>query len=674
MAKQKRPLDTAKDALEQARKQRKSAKTNLQGAEKSLQSTQQNLSRLQGKERQLQNRQTENAARAESLPHEIQATQQKLEKLQAEQQKLQNQEAQNPGTLAHLIRKLIRKPARLTGNIHTTQQKLEKLQAEQQKLPVQQAEDAAELERLKPQIEEARQTVKAKEDEVEELHGKLNVAKSDVLEKASEVNNEASKEIINQAWKLEVVPDSLKTWVGGASTSYASIPVTNLAYNSVFYYLFGINIFKYSQLQDFVIPKPESLLSLNIFIWIIFIYAVLKYLRSYKSPVLVERLAGVLSSIATSLKETKGKFQFLLPLFLLSFIIVPGVVACKKAKSISDSNKIAHVVTVSELKPVKESVHIGSSSTHAFFLGKNLNKTQAGAIPLSGIVCISDEKDEESYCEPSEQIVQIRNGPDGLDTISLKEEYNLWIKTLLEENVTKKEILHYISQQKPSSIVIVYSSAPDLPPPPQDQPCEDCIPPALTDGMQFYLVHQEPASLEAPRGIEISGINERWLRAFKPAVEACSEPGKPGKPVKLRIDGFASSEPPRHLTSPESKIKANIYNCKVANRRAEKAIDSLIGKNQGYGTSEAECQEERQEERLFSFGTQQGLNFEIEYRPWQTFQTMEKSRPVIDELEGTVIPERTLLNRSVRLTIVDAGGCKPPPSTPPNANEAPRGG
>ncbi len=608
-AHQKPLLETAKGVLDQAQKQRKNAETDLQGAEDGLKETQQKLARLQANEQRLQKQYAAHAAELRDLPHRIHTTQQTLENLQAKQQQRQNQEAQNPGALARLIRTPVRKPARLTRRIQATQQNLENLRDRRQQLQEQQPKDAAELERLKPQIEEGERTVGEQKGEVEKFRGKLNVAESDVIKKSSEVNKEASKEIMGLAWQL--VPRSL---ISGASTGYSSVLATNLAYSQAFYSAFGINIFKYLQFQDFATPRAESLISLNVLVWILLIYIVLRYLSRHKSPLFVEKLAGWLFCIAKLLERPFGKIVFVSSLFIPSFIVIPGAVAKWKAESLLTSNQIVHVVTVREHKLLNDLVHIGSSSTHAFFYDSR-NTANTVALPLSGIVCISDDK---SYCEPNE--------------------------------ATPAPVV----EATPAPVVIVYE------PPPQDQPCEDCIPPALTEGMQFYLVHQERGSLEAPRGIEISGINERWLRAFKPAVEACSEPGKL---AKLRIEGFASSEPPRHLPSSE----ADTYNCKVANRRAEKAIDFLIGKNQEYGTSEAECQEEC----LFSFGKKQGLDFEIEYRPWQTFQTMEKSRPVIDELEGTVIPERALLNRSVRLTIVDAGGCKPPPSTPPNANEAP---
>ncbi len=608
-------LETAKARLQEKQKRRDDATSNLQGAEDLLKEAQQNLAGLQEKEQRLQRQHTERAAELEDIPRRIEATQQTLENLQAKQQQLQNQEALSSGALARLIRKLTRKPARLTRRIEATQQTLENLQAKLQQLPGQHTEDAAELERLKLEIEEAKQTKEDKEGEVKNLRGELDAAESKVLAKALKVREKASEEILELARSL--LPNSPKKLAGGVSVGYVSVLFTNLSYNYVFYDYFGICIFDHSEILYFAAPHLESLIIANVFVWIYFLSRWLKKINSRTTPKEVERGAVYLASKAERLTSTKGTILSLLPLFILSFILVPGIFALGNAESISDSK--VDVVTVRELKPLKEQVYIGSNSTHAFFYDSDNTKTTV-AIPLSGIVCISDKK---SYCEPNEATPpEVKTGP----------------------------------------VVIVYE------PPPKDQPCEDCIPSVLTDGMQFYLVHQEPASLENPArgGLEINEVNAGWFSAFKSALASCSQSGPP---AQVRVYGFASSELPRHLNSPE----ANIYNCKVANRRAEEAIDFLVGDNQKYGTSEEYCkdQEELSQEELEKLyqkkpdtftGKDGELTFKIEYLPWQTFQAMENSRPVIDEPEGRIIPKRALLNRSVRLTIVEAGGCESPTS------------
>lgn len=476
-------LEAANKAFQDAQGERKSAKDDLQKAENSLNKSQQKLENLQADERELQKQQTENAARVENLPHEIQDTKRTLENLQADARQLQRQDAQNSGTLARLISRLTRKPARLTRKIQALQQTVENLQEEQRQLPARQTENAAELERLKPEIEGAERTKEDKGGKVRNLRSALGAAESKVFEQASKVREKASEEIIDRAWKLEVVPDSLKTLVGGASAVYAPIPFTNLSYDYAFYCFFGIKLFKHSQIQDFATPALESLIIVNFVVWISLIYAALKVLASPKISIIVEVIAGRLHSFSNSLKETRGKMMFLLPLFILSFIVVPGAVAWWQAKSISTPHndvrtfyklKPVNVVTVRGLKPVNDLIHIGSSSTHAFFLKresgntshrivipislesahafflkKNPTKVEAMAIPLSGIVCMDDEN---NYCEPDElpaqQEVTHQTILDELANINLKEQDNPWIGELiqaLKETVTENGLRQHIA-------------------------------------------------------------------------------------------------------------------------------------------------------------------------------------------------------------------------------------
>lgn len=92
---------------------------------------------------------------------------------------------------------------------------------------------------------------------------------------------------------------------------------------------------------------------------------------------------------------------------MISFL-VPGAVAYEQAKSILSSNKVVHVVTVRELKPlnalepkpINNPVHIGSNSTHAFFYDSN-DTNNTVAIPLSGIVCIAETTDTTIACQPN---------------------------------------------------------------------------------------------------------------------------------------------------------------------------------------------------------------------------------------------------------------------------------
>ena len=595
-----KPLETLKKDLEKARKKRTTTKDNLRDAKSYLKVARRTLASLRENEiilqtdaQWLQQQQAENTAELESWNSRTQNAQRILALLRVTAARLQDQIRENEAALALLSRR----------------------------------------------VEDTNQTIEEKEEEVEKCRRRLCRRKCVVIYRASKMIEGA----MGQAWKL--VPDSLKTLASGGSTGYASVPITSLSYNSVFYYFFGINTFAYSKIQDFVAPDFNLILMANVLVWIGLISLLLKFITLLKIPVIVEWAARLFYPIV---KFLKGRSRWVLFLASIAIsLLVPGVVAYEKAKSTLSSNKVVHVVTASELKPldarepkpINEPVHIGSNSTHAFFYDSN-DPENTVALQLPGIICISDEN---SYCEPADQE---KSGP-----------------THQQATI----VMVYPSKSSPGPSPPNPDPGPSNPdpgpsppnpdpgPPPNGKPCDDCFLPALADEMQFYLVHQERGALNDPtRGIKISGMNATWLGAFQSAVESCSQPDKV---ARLRIDGFASSESPSFPTQQEK----DLYNCEVANRRAEETIDFLIGNQQDYGRSSNRCERGKD---VYTFGKDHGLNFEIEYRPWQTFKKMEQSRPAIDTFQGTVVPERALLNRSVRIVIEELGDCQPQTSQP----------
>ena len=466
------PLEAANNEFWEARKRRANAKVSLQKAKSDLADAEQTVTTLQAKRHQLQKQEAENPAALERLARQIPNTEQAVATLQADLHQLQNQSAWRPRAL---LARLLRKPARLARQIQVTQQTVATLQAEREQRQKQQAENPAALERLNPEIEEAERKRDEQEEEVKKCQDELKEAKSAVVEKASDVREKASEKIMEQARSSS--PNSPEKLAGGVYVGYVSVLATNLSYNYLFYSFLGISIFSYSAPQDFAIPQLESLISANVFLWIFFIRRYLEKIKSPTDPKGIEEGAGWLYSKAKWLESWKGTLLFLLPLFLLSFIIVPsfggGVAGWIAHKRASKSDETVNVITVRELKSLNNLVHIGSSSTHEFFRRKESNDAQSGqaqpsstspgdgnsrennnviAVPLSGIVCIADTK---SGCQSKETTDDQRNAQlqailDELQKLSLKKENNLWISELtdaLKENVTENEARRFIDQK-----------------------------------------------------------------------------------------------------------------------------------------------------------------------------------------------------------------------------------
>ena len=154
--------------------------------------------------------------------------------------------------------------------------------------------------------------------------------------------------------------------------------------------------------------------------------------------------------------------------------------------------------------------------------------------------------------------------------------------------------------------------------------------------------------------------NLEFLELFRAAINECPE-NEP--PLKLEIKGFSSIAP---LAVGDATLDQDLLNCEVANQRAEAVVGFLLSKPE----DEYSCRESLDDKRWknnknvlckrkkdeFSFGKEDGLKFDLVYKPWQNYGDLTQSKPVNDGTLKLRKHPAELLNRSVQI-IVNNDSC-----------------
>ena len=191
----------------------------------------------------------------------------------------------------------------------------------------------------------------------------------------------------------------------------------------------------------------------------------------------------------------------------------------------------------------------------------------------------------------------------------------------------------------------------------------------------FSLVYRE-GNLETKEGICPEDSNLEWLELFKQAISDDSK----DRHLKLTIKGFASVAP-----VPVSGIindKSDALNCEIANQRAEALIYFLT--TEPYDSTECKTvlndslRWGREEGKLCTRGRPdplawtgsgfivnyddsqrvhwKGPNLTVSYKPWESYDKMNKEKPLKNPPENSKNKEdrqldREFLNRSVQIII-----------------------
>ena len=151
-----------------------------------------------------------------------------------------------------------------------------------------------------------------------------------------------------------------------------------------------------------------------------------------------------------------------------------------------------------------------------------------------------------------------------------------------------------------------------------------------------------------------------FLELFRDAINECPETEPP---LKLEIKGFSSIAP---LDVGDAPFDPDLLNCEVANQRAEAVVGFFLSKPD----DEYSCKESLDDKRWknnkkvlckrkkneFSFGKEDGLTFDLVYKPWQNYDDLTQSKPVNDGTMDLRKRPAELLNRSVQI-IVNNDSC-----------------
>lgn len=182
----------------------------------------------------------------------------------------------------------------------------------------------------------------------------------------------------------------------------------------------------------------------------------------------------------------------------------------------------------------------------------------------------------------------------------------------------------------------------------------------------FVLAHVEDADLESRKGICLDAGRQEWLAEFKKAIEHCADSGQ--RP-ELEVRAFSSTAPMAlgDRVTPQGSALAN---CEVANQRAEAVVEFLLGRPEdrwacGSGGRVAVgsfengggglCQRldgDGKADDEFTYGEEDGLKFDLSYRPWRTHAAMTAEKPADNGvLRGPRRYDAEFLNRAVYVTL-----------------------
>lgn len=168
----------------------------------------------------------------------------------------------------------------------------------------------------------------------------------------------------------------------------------------------------------------------------------------------------------------------------------------------------------------------------------------------------------------------------------------------------------------------------------------------------YSLVYPPQANLRTKVGICPDSKALEWLNLFKAAIVEYSQ-DRPR--LHLEVKGFSSAAP---VAAAGSYDQSNLSNCEIANERAEAVVgiltsddscENVLGDSKWQRRGDEPCIRRSKE---FNFGSQEGLAFDVTYRPWQSYEEMTRDKPVNDGLSGSG-PRSAIefLNRGVQIIV-----------------------
>lgn len=179
---------------------------------------------------------------------------------------------------------------------------------------------------------------------------------------------------------------------------------------------------------------------------------------------------------------------------------------------------------------------------------------------------------------------------------------------------------------------------------------KDMHPPLEEPLVVYSLAYPDQGDRDEKKGICPDPMTSEWLNEFKAAIAKYS---KDESRLQLEVRGFSSVAP---VAEAGSRNRSNQFNREIANERAEAVV--------GFLTSGDSCEKifsesrdrkwERQKNNRgeFKFGIKEGLDFDVTYRPWQSYEEMTRHKPINDGPSGGQRrPAVEFLSRAVQIIV-----------------------
>ena len=150
----------------------------------------------------------------------------------------------------------------------------------------------------------------------------------------------------------------------------------------------------------------------------------------------------------------------------------------------------------------------------------------------------------------------------------------------------------------------------------------------------YSLAYPEQGKPDTKEGICPDSRTSEWLNEFKAAIVEYSQNESR---LQLEVRGFSSVAPVPEAGNCES---SNQCNCDIANERAEAVVgfltsddscENFLSRRKWQSPGDDPC---IRPEREFRLGLPDGLDFDVTYRPWQSYEEMTRYKPINDGPSG----------------------------------------
>ena len=170
----------------------------------------------------------------------------------------------------------------------------------------------------------------------------------------------------------------------------------------------------------------------------------------------------------------------------------------------------------------------------------------------------------------------------------------------------------------------------------------------------YSLAYRDQGDRESKKGICPDPMTSEWLNEFKAAIAKYSR-GDESR-LQLEVRGFSSVAP---VAEAGSRNRSNQLNREIANERAEAVVGFLTSGDSCEKvfseSKDSKWKRQKNNRGEFKFGIEEGLDFDVTYRPWQSYEEMTRHKPINDGPSGGQRrPAVEFLSRAVQIIVKNA--------------------